>query len=81
MEYQDFALAVMHDYLYARLEQMQETKKKKNIEPYFVTKAELFSEIDKDARTVLNKMFQEKKIKVHKTIHAPIQDFVELVKE
>ena len=45
-----------------------------------VTRGELFGAIDKDVKAVLNKMFQEKKIKVHKTIHAPIRDFVELVK-
>lgn len=81
MEYQDFALAAMHDYLYSRLEQMQDEKAKTNTEPCWVTKAELFAEIDKDARYVLNQWFKEKKIKVHKTIHSPIQDFIELVKE
>ena len=80
MENQDYPLAAMHDYLYSRLEQMQEEKAKSTHVPNMVTRGELFGAIDKDVKAVLNKMFQEKKIKVHKTIHAPIRDFVELVK-
>ena len=82
MENQDYALAAMHDYLYSRLEQMQDEKQAKEKKvPNMVTRGELFAAIDNDVKTVLNKMFQEKKIKVHKTIHAATQDFVELVKE
>lgn len=60
---------------------MQSAKENAKVVPPFVTKADFFSAVDKDIRKVLNKMFQEKKIKVHKTIHAATQDFVELVKE
>lgn len=81
MENQDYPLAAMYDYLYSRLEQMQEEKAKSTHVPNMVTRGELFAAIDKDVKAVLNKMFQEKKIKVHKTIHAATQDFVELVKE
>ena len=81
MENQDYSLAAMYDYISSRLKQMQDEKAKSTHVPNMVTRGELFDAIDKDARAVLNKMFQERKIKVHKTIHAPIQDYVELVKE
>ena len=71
----------LEKYIYAKLSAMQEEKAKSTTVPNMVTKAELFSAIDKDIRSVLNKMFHEKQIRVHKTVHAPIQDFVELVKE
>ena len=71
----------LENYLYAKLEAMQTEKAKLPVNPNMVTKAELFSAIDKDIRNVLNKMFHEKQIRVHKTVHAPIQDFVELVKD
>lgn len=79
-EYQDYSLAAMHDYLYSRLELMQDKKKAtENKVPNMVTKGELFAQIEKDAKDVLNQMFRDKIIKVHKTIHAPNQDFVELI--
>ena len=81
MENIDYPLSAMYDYLYSRLEQMQEEKAKSTHVPNMVTRGELFAAIDKDVKAVLNKMFQEKKIKVHKTIHAATQDFVELVIE
>lgn len=73
----------LEKYLYEKLEAMQTEKAErlKNVEPHMVTKAEFFAAVDKDVRAVLNNLFHEKKIKVHKTIHAPIHDFVELVKE
>ena len=71
----------LEQYIYAKLDAMQTEKAKSTHVPNMVTRGELFAAIDKDVKAVLNKMFQEKKIKVHKTIHAPIQDFVELIKE
>ena len=71
----------LEQYIYAKLDAMQTEKAKSTHVPNMVTRGELFGAIDKDVKAVLNKMFQEKKIKVHKTIHAPIQDFVELIKE
>lgn len=70
-------------YLYAKLDAMQTEKAErlKNVEPNFVTKRELFDAIEADKKAILNKWFKEGKIKVHKTIHAPIHDFVELIKE
>ena len=81
MENQDNSLAAMSDYLYSRLKQMQDEKAKSTHVPNMVTSGELFAAIDKDARKILNQWFREKKIKVHKTIHAATQDYVELVKE
>lgn len=72
---------LLSEYLYDLLNEMQTEKAKSTHVPNMVTKGELFGAIDKDVRNVLNKMFQERKIKVHKTIHAATQDFVELVKE
>lgn len=72
---------ILSEYLYNLLDEMQTEKAKSTHVPNMVTRGELFGAIDKDVKAVLNKMFQEKKIKVHKTIHAPIQDFVELIKE
>lgn len=71
----------LEQYIYAKLDAMQTEKATHKVEPNWVTKAELLGAINKDIRTVLNQWFKEKKIKVHKTIHAPVNDFVELVKE
>lgn len=71
----------LEQYIYDKLNAMQTEKSTQKVEPCLVTKAELFSSIDKDVRTILNKWFVEKKIKVHKTVHAPAQDYVELIKE
>lgn len=73
----------LEKYIYAKLSEMQTEKAErlKNVEPHMVTKAELFAAIEADKKAILNKWFKEGKIKVHKTIHAPIHDFVELVKE
>ena len=71
----------LEKYIVAKLQEMQTEKAErlKNVEPNWVTKSELFEAIEKDKRAALNKLFNEKKIKVHKTIHAPIMDFVEYV--
>lgn len=76
-------ISELEKYLYAKLEAMQDDKAErlKNVEPNYVTKKELFAAIEADKKAILNKWFKEGKIKVHKTIHAPIYDFVELVKE
>lgn len=68
-------------YIEQKLSEMQAEKAErlKTIFPNLVTKSELFEAIEKDKRAALNKLFNEKKIKVHKTIHAPIMDFVEYV--
>lgn len=71
----------LEQYIYDKLDAMQTEKSAQKVEPNMVTKAELFGAIDKDIRVILNKWFKEKKIKVHKTIHAPIHDYVELIKE
>ena len=73
----------LEKYIYEKLEAMQTEKAErlKNVEPNLVTKKELFAAIEADKKAILNKWFKEGKIKVHKTIHAPIHDFVELVKE
>lgn len=71
----------LEKYIYDKLDAMQTEKSTQKVEPCLVTKAELFGAIDKDIRKTLNKMFLAKQIKVHKTVHAPAQDYVELIKE
>jgi hypothetical protein len=73
----------LEKYLYAKLEAMQTEKAErlKDVMPNWITKKEFFDAIEADKKAILNKWFKEGKIKVHKTIHAPIHDFVELVKE
>lgn len=70
-------------YLYEKLDAMQTEKAErlKDVMPNWITKKEFFDAIEADKKAILNKWFKEGKIKVHKTIHAPIHDFVELVKE
>jgi hypothetical protein len=70
-------------YLNEKLDALQTEKAERlnDVEPHYVTKRELFDAIEADKKAILNKWFKEGKIKVHKTIHAPIHDFVELVKE
>lgn len=68
-------------YIYDKLNAMQSVKENAKVVPAFVTKADFFSAVDKDIRKVLNKMYIEKRLKVHPTKDAPINDFVELVKE
>lgn len=71
----------LEQYITTKLDAMLIEKAKSNVDPKFVTKGELLGAISKDARKVLNKMYVEKKIKVHPTKDAPINDFVELIKE
>lgn len=71
----------LEQYIYAKLDAMQTEKAKSTTVPRFVTKGELLGAINKDIRKLLNKMYVEKKIKVHPTKDAPIQDFIEQVKE
>lgn len=71
----------LEQYITAKLDAMQTEKATSTIEPKFVTKGELIGAINKDIRNVLNKMYVEKKIKVHPTKDAPINDYVELIKE
>lgn len=73
----------LEKYLYEKLDAMQTEKAErlKNVEPNWVTKTELFAAIEADKKAILNKWFKEGKIRVHKTIHAPIHDYVELVKQ
>lgn len=82
-EIKEMALDIFGVYLMQKLEDMQTEKAErlKNVEPHMVTKKELFDAIESDKKAILNKWFKEGKIKVHKTIHAPIHDYVELVKE
>ena len=74
-------ISYLEQYITAKLDTMQTEKAKSTVIPNFVTKGELLGAISKDARKVLNKMFVEKKIKIHPTKDAPINDFVELIKE
>ena len=76
-------ISELEKYLYEKLDAMQieKAERLKNVEPHMVTKHELFDAIEADKKAILNKWFREGKIKVHKTIHAPIHDYVELVKE
>ena len=71
----------LEKYLYAKLDAMQTEKAERlnDVEPNFVTKRELFDAIEADKKAILNKWFREGKIKVHKTIHAPIHDYVEII--
>ncbi len=73
----------LEKYIYEKLEAMQDEKaeRMKNVEPHMITKSEFFLAVDKDIRAIMNKLFHEKRIKVHKTIHADIHDYIELVKE
>lgn len=73
----------LEKYLYAKLDALQTEKAErlKDVMPNWITKKEFFDAIEADKKAILNKWFKEGKIKVHKTIHAPIHDFVELVKE
>lgn len=70
-------------YLYERLSELQDTKarEKSTVFPNMVTKQELFDAIEKDKKAILNRWFKEGKIRVHKTVHPSIHDFVELVKD
>ena len=78
---ENYAYCAMYDYLTTRLKELQDEKKKEPKVPNMVTKGELFDTIMQDAKNVLNTLWSEKKVKVHKTIHSPIHDFVELVEE
>ena len=71
----------LEKYIYNKLEEMQNAKADSTTYPNMLTKDELFKAIDKDIKAVLNQMFREKKIRVHKTIHAANQDYVELVQK
>lgn len=71
----------LEQYIYKKLDAMQTEKANSNVEPKFVTKGELLGAVNKDIRKVLNKMYVEKKIKVHPTKDAPTNDYVELIKE
>ena len=65
----------LEQYIYAKLDAMQTEKAKQPVHPKLVTS------VDKDIRKVMNKLFLENKLKVHSTKDAPIQDFIELIKE
>lgn len=71
----------LEQYIYTKLNAMQTEKAKQQVHPNMLTKAEFLSAVDKDIRKVLNKMYIEKRLKVHPTKDAPIQDFIELIKE
>jgi len=71
----------LEQYITLKLDAMQTEKAKSTVIPNFVRKGELLGAINKDIRKVLNKLFVENKIKIHPTKDAPINDFVELVKE
>lgn len=70
----------LEKYIYAKLDTMQTEKAKQTVHPNMLTKAEFFAAVDKDIRKVLNKMFIEKKLKVHPTVHSSSNDYIELVK-
>jgi predicted component of type VI protein secretion system len=70
-------------YLYDKLSEMQETKatENANVSPNWVTKTEIYQAVDKDMKAILNEWWRAGKIKVHKTIHASQNDYVELIKK
>ena len=70
----------LEKYLYERLSEMQEAKAERATIPNWCTKQELFAAFDKDVKSILNEWWRAGKIKVHKTIHASQNDYVELVK-
>lgn len=71
----------LEQYIYAKLDAMQTEKASQPIHPNMVTKAEFLAAVNKDIRTVLNKLYIEKKLKVHPTVHPSANDYIELVKE
>lgn len=71
----------LEQYIYAKLDAMQSEKAKQPIHPNMLTKAEFLAAVDKDIRKVLNKMFIEKKLKVHPTVHPSANDYIELIKD
>ena len=71
----------LEKYIYAKLDAMQTEKAMQHVHPNMLTKAEFLSAVDNDIRKVLNKMFIEKKLKVHPTVHPSANDYIELVKE
>lgn len=74
-------ISELEKYLYAKLDAMQTEKaeRMRNVEPNWCTKKEIYDAIIVDAKSILNKMFHENKVRVHKTIHAPIHDYVEFI--
>lgn len=70
----------LEQYIYTKLDAMQTEKAKQPIHPNMVTKAEFFAAVNKDVRNVLNKLYIEKRLKVHQTIHSSTNDYIELVK-
>ena len=71
----------LEKYITAKLDAMQTEKARQPIHPNMLTKAEFLSAVDKDVRKVINKMYIEKKLKVHPTVHPSVNDYIELVKE
>lgn len=69
----------LEKYITEKLQAMQEEKAErlKYVDPKWVTRGEFFKAVDKDIRAVLNKLFNEKKIRVHKTIHSAQNDYIE----
>ena len=74
-------ISELEKYIYAKLDALQAEKAQQHVHPNFITKAEFFASVDKDIRKVMNKLFLENRLKVHPTKDAPIQDFIELIKE
>lgn len=75
--------AKLEEYIVGKLGEMQNEKAEQmaNVEPHFVTNGELFSSIDKDIRSVLNKLWKSGRIKMHPTVHPHNQDYVELIED
>lgn len=71
----------LEQYITAKLDAMQTEKARQPIHPNMLTKAEFLAAVNKDIRKVLNKMYVEKKLKVHQTVHSSANDYIELVKE
>lgn len=71
----------LEKYIYEKLDALQteKTERLKNVEPNWVTKKEFFDAIEADKKAILNKWFREGKIRVHKTVHSSIHDYIELV--
>lgn len=75
-------ISELEKYIVSKLDEMQTEKAEllKNVEPNWLTRKEVFDAFDKDIKAVMNKLFHERKIKVHKTKDAPIMDYVEYIK-
>lgn len=76
----DKQLTLEH-YIVSKLDEMQREKAERlaNTIPNWLTRKELMDAIHQDESDILNKLWKEGKVKVHKTKDAAINDYVEFV--